>query len=74
MGYVVVRLFVFVVPGRHIDRSNVGSPPVSGAILARAYTTDDVVIILAQGRWSHRPPLMYPETEQSTVRDGKQLC
>ena len=22
------------------------------------------VIILVQGWWSHRPPLMYPETEQ----------
>ena len=26
--------------------------------------SNDVVIILVQGRWSHRPPLMYPETEQ----------
>ena len=26
--------------------------------------SNDVVIILVQGRWSHRPPLTYPETEQ----------
>ena len=26
--------------------------------------SNDVVIILVQGRWSHRPPLMYRETEQ----------
>ena len=26
--------------------------------------SNDVVIILVLGRWPHRPPLMYPETEQ----------
>ena len=26
--------------------------------------SNDVVIVLVQGRWSHRPPRMYPETEQ----------
>ena len=26
--------------------------------------SNDVVIVLVQGRWSHRPPLTYPETEQ----------
>lgn len=47
-----------------LERNGVIRQTIGAFVYHDLRKSNDVVIILVQGRWSHRPPLMYPETEQ----------
>ena len=58
-------IFVELSSGWHPQREIQAFRQTIGAFVCHDLRkSNDVVIILVQGRWSHRPPLMYPETKQ----------